>query len=158
MVLPEVWLLSLMERAGLVAERAATFATSPANAAQGFPPFVADVAALAYAKSDLPSMARTSSVMLLPCAAISTGSRPWLRHNAQLRLGGSIIMRADLTWLLATKRQQNIFCRQSLRRRRRVKRPLKTNAGYGQPIPSASMTTRPNIPIGSPHGDWPTPA
>jgi hypothetical protein len=26
-----------------------------------------------------------------------------------------------------------------LRRRRRVKRPLKTNAGYGLPIPSASM-------------------
>ena len=104
----------------------------------GFPVFVAHVAALAYAKSDLPSMARTSSVMLLPCAAISTGSRPWLRHNAQLRLGGSLIMRAVLTWLLATKRQQNIFCRQSLRRRRRVKRPLKTNAGYGPPIPSAS--------------------
>jgi len=49
-----------------------------------------------------------------------------------------IIMRAVLTWLLATKRQQNIFCRQSLRRRRRVKRPLKTNAGYRPPIPSAS--------------------
>jgi hypothetical protein len=39
---------------------------------------------------------------------------------------------------LATKRQQNIFCRQSLRRRRWVKRPLKTNAEYGPPIPSAS--------------------
>ena len=54
-----------------------------------------------------------------------------------------IIMRALLTWLLATKRQQNIFCRQSLRRRRRVKRPLKTNAGYGPPIPSASQAQKP---------------
>ena len=54
MALPEVWLLSLMERAGLVAARAATFATSPANAAQGFPPFVADVAALGVVISALP--------------------------------------------------------------------------------------------------------
>ena len=54
-----------------------------------------------------------------------------------------IIMRALLTWLLATKRQQNIFCRQSLRRRRRVKRQLKTDAGYGPPIPSASQAQKP---------------
>ena len=52
-------------------------------------------------------------------------------------------MRAVLTWLLATKRRQNIFCRQSLRRRRRVKRRLKTNARYGPPIPSASPAQKP---------------
>ena len=52
-------------------------------------------------------------------------------------------MRAVLTWLLATERRQNILCRQSLRRRRRVKRSLKTNAGYGSPTPNASQTQKP---------------
>ena len=52
-------------------------------------------------------------------------------------------MRAVLTWLLATKRRQNVCCGQSLRRRRRVNRPLKTNAGYGPPIPSASRLKKP---------------
>ena len=59
-----------VKRVGLVAARAATFATSPANAAQGFPPFVADVAGLAGANSDLAPTVLTSSAMLLPCADI----------------------------------------------------------------------------------------
>ena len=43
---------------------------------------VADSAGLAGAKPDLAPMARTASVMLLPCAAIYIGSKLWPRHNA----------------------------------------------------------------------------
>ena len=67
---------------GLVAARAATFATNGGNPCAAFAGDVANVAAIACAKSGLASMARTSSAMLLPCAEVSTGSKLWPRHNA----------------------------------------------------------------------------
>ena len=52
-----------------MAARAATFATNGGNTCAAFAGDVANVAAIACAKSGLASMARTSSAMLLSCAA-----------------------------------------------------------------------------------------
>ena len=97
--------------------------------------------------------------LLHPLHSLQMVGNPWAEFAEDVAdvadVAALAIVRSALPQWLEQLLQCFCIALQSLRRRRRVKRPLKTNAGYGPPNPSASTQSSTNITTGSPHRGWP---